>query len=265
MVASKRLLTIALLLVTATCGCAGRGSQRFARRSPAEKPGVLSLSQSEHGPPDRRSPARPAARAPLHPPATNRAHPGAALARQAPRPAYLEQNITMVGGGQQEVVAVSGPTFDDLIANSELPVMVDCWAPWCGPCKRMLPTVDELSDDFAGRAVVAKLNIDADPAVKQRYAINSIPAFLFFKDGQLVDRVQGAVPKAELERRLAALAPNVQTVRRDAPIAEEYAADFAPDETAGDWTSEAASEPASEWTSDAPSESEANPFAEFAR
>jgi len=248
MVASKRLLTFALLLLTATVGCAGRGSQRFARRSPAEKPGVVSLSQSEHGQAARRAQARPPAR----PLAGRPPFPGASLAGPPPRPAYLEQNITMVGGGHQEVVAVSGPTFDDLISTSELPVMVDCWAPWCGPCKRMLPTVDELSDEFAGRAVVAKLNIDADPAVKQRYAINSIPAFLFFKDGQLVDRVQGAVPKAELERRLAALAPNVQTVRRDAP-AEEYAGDYAPEAAA------------SEWTSEASSEYEANPFAEFAQ
>jgi thioredoxin 1 len=85
------------------------------------------------------------------------------------------------------------------------PVMIDCFATWCGPCQEMAPVVEELAMEFQGRAVVRQLDVDQNPATSDKYQIHSIPAFLFFKNGQLVDQVLGAVPKQELASRLEAL------------------------------------------------------------
>lgn len=99
-------------------------------------------------------------------------------------------------------VAVSDSTFAQEVERSSLPVLVDMWAPWCGPCRSVAPIVDELAAEFAGRLRVAKLNVDDNPITSNRFRIQSIPALLVFKNGQEVDRIIGAQPKSEIVRRV---------------------------------------------------------------
>jgi thioredoxin 1 len=96
-------------------------------------------------------------------------------------------------------------TFTDANFNESTQsgvVMVDFWAEWCGPCRRLAPTVDQLAADFDGRASVGKLNVDENPAVAQRFQIRGIPTLLIFKDGQLADTVVGLASKEDLASRL---------------------------------------------------------------
>ena len=88
--------------------------------------------------------------------------------------------------------------FDDETKNGV--VLVDFWAEWCGPCRRLAPTVDALATDFDGRATVAKLNVDENPNVPGRYAIRGIPTLLLFKNGQLAETIVGLVPKDDIAR-----------------------------------------------------------------
>jgi thioredoxin 1 len=94
--------------------------------------------------------------------------------------------------------------FEVEALNGDKPVMVDFWAEWCGPCRMVGPIVEEVSNDYAGKAVVGKLNVDNNPAIAQKYCIRSIPTILFFKNGEVVDRQVGAVPKAVLVKKLEA-------------------------------------------------------------
>jgi thioredoxin 2 len=82
---------------------------------------------------------------------------------------------------------------------------VDCWAPWCGPCRIISPLLEQLASEYAGRLKVGKLNVDENPLTASQYAIQSIPTLLLFKDGQLVDRLVGALPRSEIERRLTSI------------------------------------------------------------
>ena len=93
--------------------------------------------------------------------------------------------------------------FDQAI-NSDKPVLVDFWAEWCGPCKMIGPLVEELAGDYEGKAVVAKLNVDENPQVTARFGVRSIPTLLVFKNGQVVDKQVGAVPKSILSGKLDA-------------------------------------------------------------
>jgi thioredoxin 2 len=108
-------------------------------------------------------------------------------------------------------VVVSDATFAADVERSPLPVLVDLWAPWCGPCRTVGPIVDALAAEFAGRVRVAKMNVDDNPATSSRFAVRSIPTLLVFKDGREVDRLVGAHPEgtiaARLERVLTPAAP----------------------------------------------------------
>lgn len=92
--------------------------------------------------------------------------------------------------------------FDREILQSDQPALVDFWAPWCGPCQMMGPTIDKLAEDYAGRAKIAKVNVDDAPDLATRYGIRSIPSLLFFKKGQVVDQLVGVQPESVLAAKL---------------------------------------------------------------
>jgi thioredoxin 1 len=96
-------------------------------------------------------------------------------------------------------------TFDVDVLNSELPVLVDFWAPWCGPCRMVAPVVEELSDDYDGQVKFVKLNTDENPQVAGKYGIRSIPTLLIFKGGENVGQVVGFRPKSELAKHIDAV------------------------------------------------------------
>jgi thioredoxin 1 len=92
--------------------------------------------------------------------------------------------------------------FDQDVLNSEVPVLVDFWAPWCGPCKAMTPTVDALASEYAGKVKIGKLNTDENPATAMRYQVRGIPTLLLFKGGKVVDQRVGAMPKPEVQKMI---------------------------------------------------------------
>ena len=98
----------------------------------------------------------------------------------------------------EKVISTDDQGFDKVVLQSVEPVLVDFWAPWCGPCRAVSPIVEELAGDYAGRLRTVKVNVDDSPTVAGRYGIQSIPSLLFFKGGQEVGRVVGALPKAKL-------------------------------------------------------------------
>jgi len=100
---------------------------------------------------------------------------------------------------------VTDATFESAVLNSDKPAMVDFWATWCGPCKLIAPHVESLADEYAGKAVIAKLDVDANRQTAMKFGIQSIPTLLFFKGGKVVDRAIGAVDKKVLKEKLAAL------------------------------------------------------------
>jgi len=100
---------------------------------------------------------------------------------------------------------ITDANFEELVAKSDKPVLLDFWAEWCGPCRMVGPLVEELSNEYQGKAVVGKLDVDANANVSQMFGIRNIPTILFFKDGKVVDKQVGAAPKAVLEEKLKAL------------------------------------------------------------
>ena len=100
---------------------------------------------------------------------------------------------------------VTDANFEELVLKSDKPVVVDFWAEWCGPCRMVAPIVNELSDDYDGKAVMTKMDVDSNPATAAKFGIRNIPTLLFFKNGEVVDKQVGAVPKAVLASKLETL------------------------------------------------------------
>lgn len=127
-----------------------------------------------------------------------------AFGRPRPLPRYATPRTPRgpAPAGNAHPVTLTDATFEQMV-NQGIPVLVDFWAAWCGPCRMIAPAVEQLARDFAGRAVVAKLNIDDNPHTAQRYQVMSIPTLLIFKRGEVVDRIVGAQPAQVLRDRLA--------------------------------------------------------------
>ena len=100
------------------------------------------------------------------------------------------------------VTEVTDKSFEEEVLKSITPVMVDLWAPWCGPCRMVAPVVEKLSGDFQGKIKFCKLNVDQNPDTAAKYHVMSIPTLLFFKEGKVVDTVIGAVPERTLKPKL---------------------------------------------------------------
>ena len=103
------------------------------------------------------------------------------------------------------VIEVTDANFEEIVLKSDKPVIVDFWAVWCGPCRMVGPIIDEMSKDYEGKAVMVKMDVDANPGVPGKFGIRNIPTMLFFKGGEQVDKQVGAVPKKKLVEKLEAL------------------------------------------------------------
>ena len=101
------------------------------------------------------------------------------------------------------IATLTDATFDEHIGAADTPVVIDFWAEWCGPCKMVAPVLDEISAEQVGKLQIAKVNVDENPNVAMRYGVQSIPTMLVFKDGELVDRIVGAMPKGRLMDKLS--------------------------------------------------------------
>jgi thioredoxin len=110
----------------------------------------------------------------------------------------LERRTTMA----ENIAQVSDATFDSEVLKSTVPVLIDFWAPWCGPCRAIAPIVDELAGEYAGKLKVVKMNVDDNPRTPAQYGVRGIPNLILFKDGQVAQQIVGAVPKAQLVKAI---------------------------------------------------------------
>ena len=103
------------------------------------------------------------------------------------------------------MLEVTADTFEQEVLKSELPVVVDLWAPWCGPCKAIAPTLESVAVDYEGKVKIVKLNIDDSPSIAAQYQVMSIPTLLFFKGGEVKSQVVGLVGKDKIARKIDAM------------------------------------------------------------
>ncbi len=102
----------------------------------------------------------------------------------------------------ESVTEIMDSVFDAEVLESEIPVLVDFWAPWCGPCKALSPVIEEISETYKGKVKVSKINVDENPETTMKFRIRSIPTLIAFKDGEVADQIVGAVAKSEIEKIL---------------------------------------------------------------
>src|SRR5512140_1838502 len=104
-----------------------------------------------------------------------------------------------------DVQQINDSSFDSDVLKADLPVLIDFWAPWCGPCKAIAPVVEELAKEYAGRLKIVKMNVDDNPQTPSKYGVRGIPNLIIFKGGQVRDQIVGAVPKAQLVKAINAV------------------------------------------------------------
>ena len=102
-------------------------------------------------------------------------------------------------------VEITDANFDEVVLKSDKPVVVDFWAAWCGPCRMVGPIIEELAGEYEGKAVIGKVDVDQNPGVSAKFGIRNIPTNIFVKNGEIVDKSVGAVPKAQLAAKLDAI------------------------------------------------------------
>lgn len=103
-----------------------------------------------------------------------------------------------------KAIEITDSNFEELVVSSDIPVLVDFWAEWCGPCKMIGPVVDELAGDYEGKALIGKVNVDENPETAAKFMVRSIPTLLIVKNGEVVDKQVGAVPKSTLVQKIEA-------------------------------------------------------------
>jgi len=103
------------------------------------------------------------------------------------------------------IQAVEDASFEREVLQSPTPVLIDFWAPWCGPCRAIAPVVEELAKEYAGKLKVVKMNVDENPQTPSRYGVRGIPNLILFKGGQVKEQIVGAVPKAQLVRAITSV------------------------------------------------------------
>ena len=103
------------------------------------------------------------------------------------------------------MVTINDSNFEELVIKSEIPVLLDFWAPWCGPCKMLSPIVDELAQEYEGKWLIAKVNVDDCSEVPMKYGIRNIPNLLFFKGGEMKDKMVGSTTKGAIVQKMASI------------------------------------------------------------